>query len=189
MKTWTVGGFRATDPFFPPCIDGEGQRHFQKKHNPHNQLIFIVDGCHGFQLEHERCSRWRMSWWCSVSLCGCELLLVSGFLESEREWLVDFEGKKARCLLGLLWDGSQLLLMVDEVEVIWWGGLASHSGWGYGGSRYRATRGGVAEQRWFLWETVGGKIIKVICLDGAFVASIVASHHTVVEEILVKIGF
>jgi hypothetical protein len=32
---------------------------------------------------------------------------------------VDFEGKKARCLLGLLWDGSQLLLMVDEVEVIW----------------------------------------------------------------------
>lgn len=31
-----------------------------------------------------------------------------------------FEGKKkGRCLLGLLWDGLQLLLVVDEVEVIW----------------------------------------------------------------------
>jgi len=68
MKIRRVGGSGVVHSFLHSCAGGEGQRHLQKKHNPHNQLIllffffYLIGGCYGFQLEQCRCSRWGMSW-------------------------------------------------------------------------------------------------------------------------------
>jgi hypothetical protein len=41
MKIRKVGGSGAVQSFLHSCAGGEGQRHLQKKHNSHNQLILL----------------------------------------------------------------------------------------------------------------------------------------------------
>jgi hypothetical protein len=41
MKIRKVGGSGAVQSFLHSCAGSEGQRHLQKKHNSHNQLILL----------------------------------------------------------------------------------------------------------------------------------------------------
>lgn len=131
--------------------------------------------------------------WVGYALCLSSLLLIATRFkfscEGERMTCGFWEKWKGHCLLGLLWDGSQLLLIVEEAELIWWRRVAFYGGWGFDVLWYIAAKGGVREERWLPWEIVGGKGKRVVCLGGAAIAIVVASCRAVVEEILLNMGF
>jgi len=131
--------------------------------------------------------------WVGYALCLSSLLLIATRFkfscEGERMTCGFWEKWKGHCLLGLLWDGSQLLLIVEEAELIWWRRVAFYGGWGFDVLWYRAAKGGVREERWLPWEIVGGKSKRVVCLGGAAIAIVVAGYRAVVEEILLNMGF